>query len=115
MYATVIALVKASILALYWRIFPTRFMKISCYILGGVVIAWWMSIVVVASVECRPIQRAWTPSITEGVCIDTCHAFAAGYDLRSPEAFAKTMDKFDRVVGLKYLKAIHCTYLRPLL
>ncbi|KAI0009799.1 AP endonuclease [Xylariaceae sp. FL0662B] len=42
-----------------------------------------------------------------GVCIDTCHAFAAGYDLRSPEAFQDTMARFDSVVGAKYLKALH--------
>lgn len=42
-----------------------------------------------------------------GVCIDTCHAFAAGYDLRSAEAFAKTMDSFNEIVGAKYLKALH--------
>ena len=42
-----------------------------------------------------------------GVCLDTCHAFAAGYDLRSPEAFKETLDKFDKIVGMKYLKALH--------
>lgn len=42
-----------------------------------------------------------------GVCIDTCHAFAAGYDLRSPEAFKETFDKLDKAVGLKYVKALH--------
>jgi AP endonuclease-1 len=42
-----------------------------------------------------------------GVCIDTCHAFAAGYDLRTPEAFDKTMAEFDSVVGIKYLRAFH--------
>lgn len=42
-----------------------------------------------------------------GVCIDTCHAFAAGHDLRTPEAFEKTMKRFDEIVGLKYLKAFH--------
>jgi AP endonuclease 1 len=42
-----------------------------------------------------------------GVCIDTCHTFAAGYDLRSPEAFKKTMEGFDSIVGLPYLKALH--------
>ncbi|KIW29913.1 uncharacterized protein PV07_05698 [Cladophialophora immunda] len=42
-----------------------------------------------------------------GVCIDTCHTFAAGYDLRSPQEFKKTMDEFDKVVGFKYLKAMH--------
>lgn len=42
-----------------------------------------------------------------GVCIDTCHAFAAGYDLRTPEAYEQTMANFDKVVGKKYLKAFH--------
>jgi AP endonuclease-1 len=42
-----------------------------------------------------------------GVCLDTCHVFAAGYDLRSPRAYASTMKLFDKVIGLKYLKAFH--------
>lgn len=44
-----------------------------------------------------------------GVCIDTCHAFAAGYDLRTPEAFEKTIASFNEIVGHKYLKAFHRT------
>jgi deoxyribonuclease-4 len=42
-----------------------------------------------------------------GVCLDTCHAFAAGYDLRTPEAYAATMAEFDRVIGLSRLKFFH--------
>jgi AP endonuclease 1 len=42
-----------------------------------------------------------------GVCIDTCHCFAAGYDLRSPAAFQTTIATFSAVVGLRYLKALH--------
>jgi AP endonuclease-1 len=42
-----------------------------------------------------------------GVCLDTCHVFAAGYDLRTPEAYAATMKEFDDVIGLNYLKALH--------
>ena len=42
-----------------------------------------------------------------GVCIDTCHIFAAGYDIRSPTAFKKTLEDFDRIIGMKYLKALH--------
>lgn len=42
-----------------------------------------------------------------GVCLDTCHSFAAGYDLRTPEAFKSTLEKFDKVVGMKYLSALH--------
>lgn len=42
-----------------------------------------------------------------GVCLDTCHVFAAGYDLRSPETYAVVMGKFDEVIGLKYLMALH--------
>lgn len=42
-----------------------------------------------------------------GVCIDTCHAFAAGYDLRTTEACEKTFAELERVVGFKYLKGMH--------
>jgi deoxyribonuclease-4 len=42
-----------------------------------------------------------------GVCFDTCHAFAAGYDLRTPETYAETMRAFDDAVGLDRLLAIH--------
>jgi deoxyribonuclease-4 len=42
-----------------------------------------------------------------GVCLDTCHAFAAGYELRTPAGYATTMKAFDRIIGLEQLKAIH--------
>jgi len=42
-----------------------------------------------------------------GVCIDTCHAFAAGYDLRTAEACEKTFAELERVVGFRYLKGMH--------
>ncbi len=42
-----------------------------------------------------------------GVCIDTCHAFAAGYDLRSPQAYEHTMSEFDRAIGYKFLSGMH--------
>ena len=42
-----------------------------------------------------------------GVCMDTCHIFAAGYDLRTPESYAATMAEFDRRVGLEQVRLIH--------
>ncbi|WP_434356824.1 deoxyribonuclease IV [Parasalinivibrio latis] len=42
-----------------------------------------------------------------GICIDTCHTFAAGYDLRSVDATEKTFDEFDKVVGMQYLRGMH--------
>lgn len=42
-----------------------------------------------------------------GVCIDTCHAFAAGYDLSSVSACAETFEEFGRIVGFKHLKGMH--------
>jgi deoxyribonuclease-4 len=42
-----------------------------------------------------------------GVCIDTCHAFAAGYDIRTPEAYDKVWQEFDQIIGLSHLKALH--------
>ena len=42
-----------------------------------------------------------------GVCFDTCHAFAAGYDIRSKIGFEATMEELDKIVGLQNLHAIH--------
>ncbi len=42
-----------------------------------------------------------------GVCIDTCHIFAAGYELRNSNAYAATMATFDNIVGFSYLKGVH--------
>jgi deoxyribonuclease-4 len=41
------------------------------------------------------------------VCLDTCHVFAAGYDIRTPEAYAETMRLFDEIIGLQWLQVIH--------
>jgi deoxyribonuclease-4 len=42
-----------------------------------------------------------------GLCFDTCHVFAAGYELRTPEGYAETMEAFDRALGLEHLRAFH--------
>ncbi len=42
-----------------------------------------------------------------GVCIDTCHIFAAGYDIRTQSTWEKTLKEFDEVIGLKHLYAFH--------
>jgi deoxyribonuclease-4 len=42
-----------------------------------------------------------------GVCIDTCHAFTAGYDVKSEEGFKRTIENFSEVVGFQYLKGMH--------
>jgi deoxyribonuclease-4 len=42
-----------------------------------------------------------------GVCLDTCHLFAAGYDLRTPEAYAAMIDELDRVIGVARVRCIH--------
>ena len=50
-----------------------------------------------------------------GVCLDTCHSFAAGYDLRTREACDATFAEFERVVGFKYLRGMHLNdAMRPL-
>lgn len=50
-----------------------------------------------------------------GVCLDTCHSFAAGYDLSSELACERTFEEFDREVGFNYLRGVHLNdALRPL-
>jgi deoxyribonuclease-4 len=54
----------------------------------------------------RILEQVTVPDRT-AICFDICHAFAAGYDLRSEETVESTMNEFDRLIGLKRLKVIH--------
>lgn len=42
-----------------------------------------------------------------GVCVDSCHIFAAGYPISTPEEYAATFEEFDRVIGVKWVRAFH--------
>jgi deoxyribonuclease-4 len=48
-----------------------------------------------------------------GVCLDTCHTFTAGYDLRTRETYDETMGAFDRIVGSQYLMGMHLNDSKP--
>jgi len=48
-----------------------------------------------------------------GVCIDTCHMFVAGYDIRTREAYDKTWDAFGEIVGFNYLSGMHINDSKP--
>ena len=48
-----------------------------------------------------------------GVCLDTCHTFTAGYDLRTPEACDATFREFDRLVGFGFLRGMHLNDAKP--
>lgn len=48
-----------------------------------------------------------------GVCIDTCHMFTAGYDIRTKEAYDKTWNDFDKIVGREFLKGMHLNDSKP--
>ncbi len=48
-----------------------------------------------------------------GVCIDTCHMFTAGYDIRTREAYDKTWKEFDKIIGREYLMGMHLNDSKP--
>jgi deoxyribonuclease-4 len=48
-----------------------------------------------------------------GVCLDTCHTFTSGYDLRTREAYDATMDEFEQLVGFEYLSGMHINDSKP--
>jgi len=54
----------------------------------------------------RLLELTGIPERT-GICFDTCHAFAAGYDLSSVEAVSEAVGKFDEIVGVHNIKAFH--------
>jgi deoxyribonuclease-4 len=66
-----------------------------------------------SSVNSRFEEMAMILELTKGpknlgVCLDTCHVFAAGYPIHTPEGYESTFQEFDRLVGLDRLRAIHC-------
>ena len=48
-----------------------------------------------------------------GICLDTCHTFTGGYDLRTREVYDETMDAFGRIVGFEYLMGMHINDSKP--
>jgi deoxyribonuclease IV len=54
----------------------------------------------------RILERVDDPA-RSGVCLDTCHMFAAGYDIRGAEAYEAAMSRFDAVIGRRFLRAAH--------
>lgn len=48
-----------------------------------------------------------------GVCIDTCHMFTAGYDIRTREAYDETWERFDKIIGKEYLMGMHINDSKP--
>ncbi|KAJ2988332.1 hypothetical protein NUW58_g4032 [Xylaria curta] len=69
LYATALATAKLSILAMYYRVFPTRFMKFSTVLLGSIVVVWWLTCIFLSAFGCNPIQKAWDPFVP-GSCLD---------------------------------------------
>lgn len=57
--------------------------------------------------QLRAIIESLHKKIPIGVCIDTCHIFAAGYDIRTKESLDATLQEFDRIVGKEHLFALH--------
>src|SRR6266542_1532242 len=54
----------------------------------------------------RILEQLETP-LRVGVCLDTCHLLAAGYDIATPRGYARTMEDLDQTVGLSRVKAFH--------
>ncbi len=48
-----------------------------------------------------------------GVCLDTCHTFTAGYDMRTPESCEQTFGAFEEIVGFNYLRGMHLNDSKP--
>ncbi|KAF3766673.1 hypothetical protein M406DRAFT_231598, partial [Cryphonectria parasitica EP155] len=66
-YPTVIATIKASVLAMYYRIFPTKFIKTGVICLGVFTAAWWVAVVLVTIFQCNPISAAWVLELQPSV------------------------------------------------
>ncbi|KAI1374032.1 hypothetical protein F4677DRAFT_177630 [Hypoxylon crocopeplum] len=74
-YATVIVTTEFSVLAMYRRIFPTRFMKIGCQVLGVLGAASWLISVLLATFQCSPVKKVFDPFVTSGWCLTNFEFF----------------------------------------
>ncbi|OJJ53741.1 hypothetical protein ASPSYDRAFT_50504 [Aspergillus sydowii CBS 593.65] len=70
LYITAVAIIKFSVLLMYNRIFPVRSIRIGSYILGGITLAWLISVDLVAIFQCTPVKKAWLQQLIPGTCID---------------------------------------------
>lgn len=75
-----ITVIKCSVLALYWRLFPTRFIRWSCIAISCILFVWCLSIVITCFMECSPIQEIWNPQRTEASCNPMIHEYLAWQD-----------------------------------
>lgn len=68
LYITTVGIIKLSVLFMYHRIFPVRLIKVGGYILGGITLAWAISVDLVAIFQCSPVAKAYEPTLP-GHCI----------------------------------------------
>ncbi len=64
----VLTLTKFSILAMYWRLFPTPFIRRSCIAVACVIAAWCIAVILPGIFRCDPVYKAWNPFMTTGTC-----------------------------------------------
>jgi deoxyribonuclease-4 len=57
--------------------------------------------------ELAAIRELISDKSRVGICLDTCHVFAAGYDITTPEGYSSLWKEFDKAIGISHLKAIH--------
>ena len=99
------ALIKLSILALYWIAFPTVYIRYSVIALSGIVTAWTIACTIVALAACLPIHKSWYAQ-TPGHCIDTKAYF---YGMQIPNIitdFAILLVPLKAISDLKLGKAM---------
>ena len=68
-YASALTTIKISILLFYRRLFITARFKLVTDILGGIVLVWWLVVIILQTVQCRPISGIWDTSVTAS-CIN---------------------------------------------
>ena len=70
LFACSVTLTKLSILYFYHRIFPVQRFLVICYLIAGVMIAWWLGLVFSIIFSCKPVQFFWDKTIHNGHCVN---------------------------------------------
>lgn len=104
-------LIKLSVLAFYWRLFPTSFVKLGCKILGGASIMWCIAITILDFVQCRPLQAFW---YLELQLLPTTHCLDPTICFLGNSIANTVIDFFTLVLPLREVAKLHTSTRRKI-
>lgn len=103
-YTFDVALIKASILCFYLRLFPSRRFRVTTLVVGSTVLVWWIAVSIIGVFQCSPIYRFWTPEVP-GTCLTMKTVFTINAVPNVVQDIVILLMPVDQIWGLQATRA----------